>query len=84
MTSRDSVERAWVYQADIERAYLQATSIDRNLVVITSTIPAFGEALMMLDKGLYGAKKAALGFQLWTEDKLLKMQLNSEKKRESK
>jgi hypothetical protein len=41
--------------------------------VITSTIPAFGEALMLLDKGLYGAKKSALGFQLWTEDKLLKM-----------
>jgi hypothetical protein len=73
MTSIDSVEKAWVYQADIQRAYLQATSLDRNLVVITSSIPAFGEALMLLDKGLYGAKKSALSFQVWTDEKLVKL-----------
>jgi len=55
---------------DAVRAYLNATSLDRNLVVIASRymmdIPRVG----LLNKGLYGTLKGALGWERWVEEKI--------------
>ena len=50
--------------ADVERAYLQALSIDKNLVVIAAShmFPLARESLLI--KALYGSKAGALGWEI--------------------
>ena len=48
---------------DVERAYLNAVSLDKNLVVLAGNHMAPLAPANLLDKGLYGAKRAALGFE---------------------
>jgi hypothetical protein len=56
--------------ADAVRAYLNALSIDRNIVVISPPELEMLPKLSMLHKGLYGSTKGALSFQVWVDDKL--------------
>lgn len=57
--------------SDAVRAYLNAEAIDRNLVVVASKymggIPKKG----LLNKGLYGILKGALGWEKWAEKKIV-------------
>jgi len=61
---------------DAVRAYLNAPSIDRNLVVLADKIMQSGEGNerfckeSLLLKGLYGSTKGALSFQVWADSKL--------------
>jgi hypothetical protein len=56
---------------DAVRAYLNAESLDQNLVVVASRymedIPKFG----LLNKGLYGTLKGALGWEKWIEKRVV-------------
>lgn len=61
---------------DAVRAYLNAPSIDKNLVVIADEEMMKGEGMeglsreSLLLKGLYGSTKGALSFQVWADEKL--------------
>ena len=58
------------------RAYLNAPSLDKNLVVIADSVMTGGEGMERLSKesvlikGLYGSTKGALSFQVWADMKL--------------
>lgn len=56
--------------ADAVRAYLNALSIDRNIVVIAPPEMKMLPRESLLHKGLYGSTKGALSFQVWVEEKL--------------
>lgn len=61
---------------DAIRAYLNAPSLDKNLVVIADRVMTSGVGLekfsreSRLLKGLYGSTKGALSFQIWADMKL--------------
>ena len=61
---------------DAIRAYLNAPSIDKNLVVIADEDMMQGEGVeclgkeSLLLKGLYGTTKGALSFQVWADTQL--------------
>jgi hypothetical protein len=62
---------------DAVRAYLNADSLDKNLVVIADRDMIDGDNPMeklerenLLVKGLYGSTKGALSFQVWADSKL--------------
>jgi hypothetical protein len=61
---------------DAIRAYLNAPSLDKNLVVIADDDMTGGEGIECLEresvllKGLYGSTKGALSFQVWADMKL--------------
>ena len=61
---------------DAVRAYLNAPSLDKNLVVIADKIMIQGRGIerfereSLLLKGLYGSTKGALSFQVWVDQKL--------------
>ena len=61
---------------DAIRAYLNAPSLDKNLVVIADKDMTEGTGMerfereSLLLKGLYGSIKGALSFQVWVESKL--------------
>ena len=61
---------------DAIRAYLNAPSLDKNLVVIADKSMTSGTGVesfaqeSVLIKGLYGSTKGALSFQVWAESKL--------------
>jgi hypothetical protein len=61
---------------DAFRAYLNAPSLDKNLVVIADSVMTGGEGMERLSKesvlikGLYGSTKGALSFQVWADMKL--------------
>jgi hypothetical protein len=58
--------------SDVVRAYLNAESLDRNIVIIA---PSGVEGLpreSLLNKGLYGSKAGALSWQVWIDDKLIR------------
>jgi len=63
-------------QGDAIRAYLNAPSLDKNLVVIADSVMTSGEGMERLSKesvlikGLYGSTKGALSFQVWADMKL--------------
>ena len=59
--------------ADAIRAYLNALSLDRNIVVIAPPEMTMLPRRSMLHKGLYGSTKGALSFQVWVEEKLNKI-----------
>lgn len=59
--------------ADAIRAYLNALSIDRNIVVIAPPELGILPRMSLLHKGLYGSTKGALSFQVWVDEKLNKM-----------
>ena len=61
---------------DAIRAYLNAPSLDKNLVVIADRSMTSGQGMeafaqeSLLLKGLYGSIKGALSFQVWADTKL--------------
>lgn len=61
---------------DAIRAYLNAPSLDKNLVVIADKSMTSGTGVesfaqeSLLIKGLYGSTKGALSFQVWADSKL--------------
>jgi hypothetical protein len=59
--------------ADAVRAYLNALSIDRNIVVCAPRELEMLPRMSMLHKGLYGSTKGALSFQVWVDEKLNKI-----------
>jgi hypothetical protein len=70
MTSLGGTFREEVSGSDAERAYLNAPSIDRNIVVMA---PPDMEGLpreSLLDKGLYGTRGGALSWQIWVDGKM--------------
>ena len=61
---------------DAVRAYLNAPSLDKNLVVIADEMMTSGEGMERFDreslllKALYGSIKGAISFQVWADMKL--------------
>jgi hypothetical protein len=55
---------------DAVRAYLNAEALDRNLVVISSKYMVDIPKVGVLNKGLYGTLKGALGWEKWIEGKV--------------
>jgi hypothetical protein len=58
-------------QSDCERAYLNALSIDRNIVIIAPSDIKGVPRECLLNKGLYGSRAGALSWQQWIDDKML-------------
>lgn len=56
---------------DAVRAYLNAEALDPNLVVIATPHMKLLPRMGILNKGLYGTLKGALGWEVWVEKKLL-------------
>jgi Reverse transcriptase (RNA-dependent DNA polymerase) len=56
--------------SDVERAYLNALAIDRNIVVIASSDMFPIPRRSLLDKALYGARCAAKSWQDWIDKKM--------------
>ena len=54
-------------KADAERAYLYAFNIDRNQVAIAAKDMAGLPRESLVNKGLYGTKKGALGWEKWCD-----------------
>lgn len=73
MASIEATMGVYSKQGDAIRAYLNAPSLDNNLVVIADKDMAEGigierfEQESVLLKGLYGSTKGALSFQVWVE-----------------
>ena len=63
----------FILKSDATRAYLNAISIDRNLVVMfAEEVLQLGlgfEKYMLINKGVYGTKKGALSWEYFFEDK---------------
>ena len=59
--------------ADVERAYLNALAIDRNIVVIASSDLYPIPRRSLLIKALYGARCAAKSWQDWIDDRMLEL-----------
>lgn len=57
-------------QSDCERAYLNALSIDRNIVIVAASDIQGVPRESLLNKGLYGSKGGALSWELWINDKM--------------
>lgn len=54
--------------SDVVRAYLNAQSLDRNIVIVSPfNIPGIPRE-SLLNKGLYGSKAGALSWQVWIDD----------------
>lgn len=62
-----------IYTGDVERAYLNALSLDPNIVVLAPTDVKGLDRESLLNKGLYGTRKAALGWEGWIEDKFVNL-----------
>jgi hypothetical protein len=56
---------------DAIRAYLNALSLDRNIVIRAPPHMRLLPRLSLLNKGLYGTIKGALSFQVWADDKFV-------------
>ena len=56
--------------ADVSRAYLNADSIDRNIVMVAPDDLVGLEKYSLLNKALYGTKGGALSWELWIDAKL--------------
>ncbi len=57
--------------SDVERAYLNALAIDRNIVVIASSDLHPIPRRSLLIKALYGARCSAKSWQDWSDDKMV-------------
>ena len=62
-------EKAMV--GDAVRAYLNALSLDRNIVIYAPATMRLLPRVSILNKGLYGTIKGALSFQVWVDEKLM-------------
>jgi hypothetical protein len=58
---------------DAIRAYLNAPSLDRNIVITAPERLHLLPRVSILNKGLYGTIKGALSFQVWVDDKMNSM-----------
>lgn len=56
--------------SDVTRAYLNAQSIDRNIVIIAPKGLRGFPRESLLNKGLYGTKGGALSWQIWIDSKM--------------
>ena len=54
--------------SDVTRAYLNALSIDRNIVVVAPKGLRGLPRESLLNKGLYGSRAGALSWQVWIDD----------------
>lgn len=61
---------AEMLKADAVRAYLNAPSIDKNIVVQADDIDGIRDESILL-KGLYGSKGGALSWEIWCDDILV-------------
>ena len=61
---------AYLATGDVERAYLNALSLDTNIVVLAPRDLKGLDAESLMYKGQYGSRKAALGWEVWIENKL--------------
>jgi hypothetical protein len=57
-------------QSDCVRAYLNALSIDRNIVIIAAPDMQGVPRESLLNKGLYGSRAGALSWERWINDKM--------------
>jgi hypothetical protein len=57
-------------QSDCERAYLNALSIDRNIVIVAGKDIQGVPRESLLNKGLYGSKGGALSWEKWINAKM--------------
>jgi hypothetical protein len=58
-------------KSDAIRAYLNAPSIDKNIVVVLSKEVSETYEELLLLKGLYGSKSGALSWEVWCDDILI-------------
>lgn len=79
MTHNGAVLKEYVTVSDITRAYLNALSVDRNIVIIAHKDMIGLPRISLLNKGLYGTKGGALSWQIWIDDKMVR-ELHYEKK----
>lgn len=56
--------------SDVTRAYLNAASIDRNIVILAPKGMRGFPRESLLNKGLYGSKGGALSWQVWIDGKM--------------
>ena len=71
ITSLDCSLLRFIMTGDVERAYLNALSLDTNIVVLAPPDIKGLPRESLLNKGLYGSRKAALGWEGWIEEKLV-------------
>jgi hypothetical protein len=70
MTSMEASLGIKVTGSDVTRAYLNAESIDRNIVIIAPKGLKGLPRMSLLNKGLYGSRGGALSWQVWIDGKL--------------
>lgn len=58
--------------SDVTRAYLNALSLDRNIVVVSPPGLTGLPKEALLNKGLYGSRAGALSWQVWIDEKMVK------------
>ena len=56
--------------SDVTRAYLNAESLDRNIVIVAPKGLRGFPRESLLNKGLYGSRAGALSWQVWIDDKM--------------
>ena len=56
--------------SDVTRAYLNAESLDRNIVILAPKGLRGFPRESLLNKGLYGSRAGALSWQVWIDDKM--------------
>jgi hypothetical protein len=56
---------------DAVRAYLNAEALDDNLIVVASKYMKSIRRVGLLNKGLYGTLKGALGWEKWMNRKII-------------
>lgn len=59
--------------SDVTRAYLNAQSIDRNIVILAPKGLRGFPRESLLNKGLYGSKGGALSWQVWIDEKMAEL-----------
>ena len=69
--SGDCICCAVIFSGDVVRAYLNAKSMDPNIVVLApKDIQGLARESLLI-QGLYGSRKAALGWEQWIEHKIV-------------
>lgn len=58
--------------SDVTRAYLNALSLDRNIVVVSPSGLTGLPKEALLNKGLYGSRAGALSWQVWIDERMVK------------
>jgi hypothetical protein len=70
MTSMEASKGIAATGSDVTRAYLNAESIDRNIVIVAPQGLEGFPRQSLLNKGLYGSRGGALSWQVWIDDKM--------------